>query len=173
MHHNIIISRASVQDAELLSCLSVTTFRDTFGAQNRKEDMDKYLAQVMSLENLSAELADEANYFFIARHNTLPAGYAKVRANSEPDIIAVHPLELERIYVLNQYQGIKAGAVLMKHCIDFAKSHGHDVLWLGVWELNHKAISFYKKWGFGFCGSHPFLLGDDMQTDVLMRKDIE
>jgi GNAT superfamily N-acetyltransferase len=172
MHNNIVISRAAMQDADLLTGLSVTTFGDTFGGQNRKVDMDKYLAEVMSLENLTTELADEANYFFIAWHSSMPAGYAKLRANREPDIIAVLPLELERIYVLREYQDKKAGAALMKHCIDFAKSNGHDVLWLGVWELNHKAIGFYKKWGYEFCGSHPFLLGDDLQTDVLMRKDL-
>lgn len=170
MADHIVITRATVTDAKILTQLSVATFRDTFGLQNRKEDMDKYLAEVMSLEKLTEELEDEGNYFFLAWYNGRPAGYTKMRANREPDIIAVNPIELERIYVLEQFQGRKTGAALMQHCIDLATSNKHDVLWLGVWELNHKAINFYKQWGFELCGAHPFLLGDDLQTDVLMRK---
>ncbi len=172
MANEIAITRATIGDAELLTALSATTFSDTFGSQNRKEDMDKYLAEVMSLENVTRELLDEDNYFLLAGYAGRLAGYAKLRANREPDIVADKPLELERIYVLQEYQGRKAGAALMEYCIDFAKSRGHDVLWLGVWELNHKAVSFYRQWGFQLCGSHPFLLGDDLQTDVLMRKEL-
>ena len=46
---------------------------------------------------------------------------------------------------------------------------GDVVLWLGVWEFNYRAVDFYKQWGFALCGSHPFLLGDDLQTDILME----
>ena len=172
MPDTIVITGADVHDAALLTNLSRTTFWDTFSAQNTKADMDKYLAEVMSPEKIMAELADEANHFFIAWYNGNPAGYVKLRANREPDIFALEPLEAERIYVLLEYQGLKTGAALMAHSIEFAKKNGHDVLWLGVWELNHKAVGFYKNWGFEFCGSHPFLLGEDPQTDLLMKKEL-
>ncbi len=173
MAGNIEISRANASDAVEIHQLAIKTFVDTFGMQNRKEDMDKYVAGEMSLEKLTDELKNEANYFFIVHYNGKLVGYSKMRVNSEPDIVAIHPIELERIYVLEQYQGLKAGAALMEYCLDFARANNHDVLWLGVWELNHKAVKFYKSRGFELCGSHPFLLGDDMQTDVLMRKKLK
>ena len=43
-------------------------------------------------------------------------------------------------------------------------------MWLGVWQHNHRAISFNKQWGFEFYATHPFMLGDDLQTDELMKK---
>ena len=45
---------------------------------------------------------------------------------------------------------------------------GRETLWLGVWEHNARAIRFYEKCGFRDAGSHPFLLGNDLQTDRIM-----
>jgi ribosomal protein S18 acetylase RimI-like enzyme len=45
--------------------------------------------------------------------------------------------------------------------IKLAMQKGCKVLWLGVWENNHKAILFYQKWGFEIFGSHGFILGTD------------
>jgi ribosomal protein S18 acetylase RimI-like enzyme len=47
-----------------------------------------------------------------------------------------------------------------------------DNIWLGVWEHNHQAIKFYTTWGFEKFGDHLFLLGDDPQTDWLMKKEL-
>ena len=47
-----------------------------------------------------------------------------------------------------------------------------DILWLGVWEKNLKAIEIYKKWGFSEIGSHTFDLGGDIQSDLMMKKHL-
>jgi ribosomal protein S18 acetylase RimI-like enzyme len=60
----------------------------------------------------------------------------------------------------------------MEACLNFAKDAGHKVAWLGVWEHNPRAIAFYEKWGFKQFGTHPFLLGKDLQTDILMKKEL-
>jgi len=172
MAGNIVITRAGIKDLAILVELSITTFRDTFGPDNGKEDMDKYVAEEMNAGKLSEELREGNNYIFLAWYNGTLAGYAKVRPNKEPGIESNSPLELERIYVRQQYTRKKIGVALMLHCLEFAQSYGHDVLWLGVWEHNRRAVKFYKQWGFELCGSHPFLLGNDMQTDVLMKRKV-
>jgi len=58
----------------------------------------------------------------------------------------------------------------MQHCIEVARQKSARVIWLGVWEKNNKAIAFYTKWGFEKFGEHVFMLGDDPQTDWLMKK---
>jgi len=60
----------------------------------------------------------------------------------------------------------------MQYCLKYAIDTQHDVIWLGVWEHNHNAVHFYKQWGFEIFGAHPFILGDDKQTDVLMKKQL-
>lgn len=168
---HITVTQATVADAEALTALSITTFVDAFAADNLKEDMDKYIAEAMTVAKLSAELADADNKFFLLHYNNTLVGYAKMRTIEIPEKLKDRrPIELERIYVLQQYHSKKLGAALMDFCLSYACTNGYDVLWLGVWRNNHRAISFYKKYGFEFFGSHPFLLGNDLQTDELMMK---
>lgn len=60
----------------------------------------------------------------------------------------------------------------MQFAIDFSLKNRAEKLWLGVWEHNQKAIAFYQKWGFVKTGVHNFQLGNDLQHDWLMEKDL-
>ena len=60
----------------------------------------------------------------------------------------------------------------MDQAMEFALEKGKKYLWLGVWEKNCKAIQFYKKLGFVRIGIHDFVMGDEIQKDYLMRKDL-
>jgi GNAT superfamily N-acetyltransferase len=170
---NLTIKTATIADAPALTALGIRTFRDTFDPHNRKEDMDKYVAEQMNQTQITNELHDTRNIFFLVYDNGALTAYAKIRDTIIPDELKDStPLEIERIYVLAEKHGTKTGAALMQHCIDYALSNHYDVIWLGVWEHNTKAVSFYNRWGFELFGSHPFILGDDHQTDVLMKKQL-
>lgn len=167
----LMIKRADINDAAMLTELSVTTFRDKFAPMNSREDMEMYLTMEMNAEKLSAELSDSNSLFFLAYYDELPIGYAKLRTSSKPEeLVSEKPIEIERLYVLQAYQSKKAGKMLMDHCIAYATGKGHDVIWLGVWEHNDGAIRFYSRFGFERFGSHPFILGNDIQTDILMKR---
>ena len=71
-----------------------------------------------------------------------------------------------------EFQKRKIGASLLQHCLDYGRKNGFDILWLGVWEKNEHAITFYKRWGFQGFGAHEFLLGQDRQRDILMKKSL-
>jgi ribosomal protein S18 acetylase RimI-like enzyme len=81
-------------------------------------------------------------------------------------------LEIERIYVTQAYQGKKVGQQLYEKAIQVAKEKGVEYIWLGVWEENHKAIQFYTKNGFTAFDKHIFTLGDEEQTDIMMKLSI-
>jgi ribosomal protein S18 acetylase RimI-like enzyme len=171
---SVSISQANTTHAEVLANLSIATFCETFAHNNSKADMDKYIADNMQEAHLLAELQDNRNIFYLAWHHNRLAGYAKVRTGQTPPEMAGTPnaVELERIYVLKEFIGKKVGAALLQQCLGYAVQHHYSTLWLGVWEHNQPAIAFYQRWGFTFCGSHAFLLGNDLQTDLLMKKDL-
>ncbi len=109
--------------------------------------------------------------FFFVRVNSEVAGYCKLRKSTPPLALgATHAIELERLYVLQAYQKKNIGGSLMQYCIDLATANGYKILWLGVWEHNHNAMRFYKKWGYTQFGDHIFMLGNDVQTDLLMKR---
>ena len=172
-HSSLVIRRGKPRDAGLLAELGARTFSDTFAADNTPADMAAYLASAFNPEQQAAELADPQCSFHIAETNRVAVGYAMLRSgNVLPDVTGDKPIELVRLYVSRESLGSGVGAALMEACIGEAKQTGYQTLWLGVWENNHRAQAFYRKWNFHEVGTHVFHLGDDPQTDILMQRAI-
>lgn len=171
--HSLTIRPATPADAALLRELGIKTFHDTFAAHNTEADMDLYLSKSFSPEQVAKDLEEPGAVFLLAYDGDTPAGYTRIRNSGIPDgLQATNPLEIERIYVDKIYHGKPVGKVLMEACLTYAAAHDHDVVWLGVWEENMRAVAFYTKWGFKIFGSHPFLLGTDLQNDLLMFRTV-
>ncbi len=85
-------------------------------------------------------------------------------------VSGVRPVELVRFYLLQEWIGKGFGARLMQACVDEGQRRGADVIWLGVWEHNARAIAFYQKWGFAIVGTHNFQLGTELQQDYIMQR---
>jgi diamine N-acetyltransferase len=166
---------ATLDDAPTLLEIGINTFRDTFASQNTPEDMAMYLAKTFTLDQLTQDLNDPACIFIVACDGQQIIGYAKLLEGKAPPsgLNEEHAIEIERIYSLQAYLGKNVGKTLIQHCLDVAQRKGFTTVWLGVWEHNPRAIAFYEKWGFTKFGSHPFLLGNDLQTDLLMKKNLE
>ena len=170
---NLIIRLGNPGDAALLAELGARTFSETFAADNTPEDMAAYLASSFSPAQQAAELADPCCSYQIAEVNGVATGYALLREGNVPPTVAGHrAIELVRLYVSRERLGSGVGAALMQACIDEASERGYETLWLGVWENNHRAQEFYRKWNFIEVGTHLFQLGDDPQTDILMQRSL-
>jgi len=171
--NDLIIRFATKQDAGLIADLSRQTFYDTFADRNTKENMDKFMSEQFKRENLMEEVAAAGNFFIIAEANNETIGYARMRENKNPDGLGdVAAIEIARIYSIQRAIGKGVGSALMKRCIEIAKDYDRRVIWLGVWEKNFKAINFYERWGFKKFAEHDFILGNDVQTDWLMKKNL-
>ncbi len=163
-------------DLVALSNLAKSTFRDTFESQNTPEDMESYLARSFSPAQIRTELDDPASTFLLAFGEPAgkPTGYAKLRSGeANTSVRGLLPIELERLYVDREILGRGVGAALMKECLAEAARRGRQTVWLGVWEHNPRAISFYHRWGFEVVGTHTFLLGCDPQVDLIMERTLE
>jgi len=167
----LTIKIASSADAGLIADLSRKTFYDSFAPVNTPENMDKFMSQQFTWEKLIAEATAPEHIFLLAYLSTEPVGYACLRNSKNPKELQDLPsIEISRIYATQQVIGKGVGKALMQGCIDIAKEKKLTVIWLGVWEHNQHAINFYSKWGFEKFSQHKFMLGDDEQTDWLMKK---
>jgi ribosomal protein S18 acetylase RimI-like enzyme len=170
---SVVIRFAVSADAALIADLSRSTFYETFASQNTKENMDKFMNEQFTRETLMMEANDPDNIFFLAYDEDQPAGYVRMReSNNPPELLHSNVIEIARIYVDNSAIGKGIGKALMQKCVEVARGKKKEIIWLGVWEKNYNAIDFYKKWGFEKFGIHTFLLGDDPQTDWLMKKEL-
>lgn len=167
----ITLRFATAADAAIIAEFSRRTFYDTFARYNTEADMSKFMNEQFTPASLMAEVVREGNIFILAFDAAHLAGYAFLRDKKKPEELAgQNTIEIARIYADQSYIGKGIGKSLMQECISIAKDQGKDVIWLGVWEHNHTAIDFYKKWGFEKFSTHEFILGDDRQTDWLMKK---
>jgi diamine N-acetyltransferase len=149
------------------------TFFETFSDGNTEENMKKYLEEGFSLEKLKSELDNRDSQFYFAMLNNNIIGYLKLNfGSSQTELKDSKAVEIERIYVLKEFHGKKVGQLLYEKAIQIAKLANVEYIWLAVWEENPRAINFYKKNGFIEFDKHIFKLGDDEQTDIMMKLKI-
>jgi len=170
---NLRIRAATAGDNILLAEMGRQTFYDTFAADNNPEDMQLYLEAAFSPEKQAAELADPASVFLIAEIDGEAVGYVRLKEGPPPQTITgSKPVEIVRIYARKEWIGHGVGAALMEASIKEAEKRGCDAVWLDVWEKNPRGIAFYRKWGFVQAGGQKFLLGNDLQDDLLMQRPV-
>ena len=166
--------KISPSDINELLELSKQTFEETYARSNTKENMENYLSNNFSKEKLSEEINNPNSEFFFAKTKNKTIGYLKINSgDAQTDLKDSKSVEIERIYVLKEFHGMKAGQILLEKAIEIAKDFHADYIWLGVWERNNRAINFYTKNGFVQFGKHSFKLGDDEQMDILMKLSLK
>jgi hypothetical protein len=166
----IEIKRISSNDVVALQNISSQTFIETFATVNTPENMTSYLTEEFSLEKLSSELINPNIEYYFARIGEEVIGYLKLNiGRAQKELQNENSLEIERIYVSKEYLGKQVGQLLLGKAIAIANDKKLDFVWLGVWEKNQRAIRFYEKNGFVVFDEHLFILGDDKQTDLLMK----
>lgn len=170
----MLIRRAKSSDAKSLATLAESTFRDTFSKNNTEEDMDLHCRTSYGEAIQLREINNPSLVTLVCENDGELVGFAQVRWEASPLCVeAKNPGEIQRLYVAKNWHGCGLAHDLMRACISELKEHGSDVVWLGVWERNPRAIAFYKKFGFVEVGDHVFPLGTDPQRDIIMVRNVE
>ena len=169
-----ITRRARREDAGPLALLAERTFREAFDAVNTPADMALHCAQSYGEPIQSAEIADPDRVTLVCEQDGRLLGYAQLRWGPAPgSVVANSPGEIQRLYVARECHGKGVAVDLMNASIEEMRRRRVDVIWLGVWERNPRAIAFYRKFGFAEVGEHVFLVGRDPQRDVVMARPME
>jgi ribosomal protein S18 acetylase RimI-like enzyme len=162
-----------MDDVTELQHLSRETFYEAFHHLNTDENMKNYLETAFDGKKLEREIRNPSSTFYFIYVDQELAGYTKINVGeAQSDNIAVDALEVERIYVHSKFQGQGLGKHLIDKAIDVAYELNKKYAWLGVWEINHRAIKFYEEMGFMKSGTHPFYMGDEKQTDFIMIRNL-
>lgn len=171
MSENIKICTA--QQLGLLRDISIETYRDTFSESNSEALMQSYLTNAFSLEKIKKEFNHPDSYFYFIYCQEQVAGLLKVnKLGAQTDIFDDNSLEIERFYIRKSFFRRGLGKQLMAFACDLAKQEDKKYVWLGVWEKNYPALSFYKDSDFFEIGKHPFDMAGDIQTDLILKKKL-
>lgn len=169
----ITIKAVLQKDIQTLQNIGRQTFSETFTESNTAENMQKYLEEGFAIEKLTLELQNKNSKFYFAQLEDEVLGYLKINFGAnQTELKDNKAVEIERIYVLQAFQGKKIGQLLYEKAMQIAKEVKAEYIWLGVWEENNKAIHFYTKNGFIPFDKHIFKLGDEEQTDIMMKLEL-
>lgn len=165
--------RVGPDEIKALQALSIRTFTDAFSKDNDEGNMQEYLSTHLTEEKLTAEMNHPGTQFYFAVAGDRNIAYLKINfGQAQTDLQDESSLEIERIYVLSEFQGKKIGQFLMDQALLIAAAQGLSYIWLGVWNKNPGAIKFYSRNGFVAFGQHPFMLGAEEQTDIMMKRPV-
>jgi len=170
----VTIRKCTIEDIETIQQIGRQTYFETFVAHNTEENMNDYLQKAFADSKLREELENPDSEFYVAEQDGKVAAYLKINqldAQSEP--MDSDYLEIERIYVLIEFQKLGLGKLLYDRALERAMSLRKSKIWLGVWENNHNALAFYSKIGFERIGQHSFFMGDDEQIDYILVKSVK
>jgi ribosomal protein S18 acetylase RimI-like enzyme len=167
---SINIIKVTPQRLKALHYISHKTFVDAFAHLNNPADLEIFLSGHLTEESLGEEIRNPESEFYFAEINDEPIAYFKINTGkAQTELRETEGLEIERIYVLQVHQGKKIGELLINEIIKIAKQRNKPYIWLGVWEVNLRGISFYQKNGFVIFNKHQFKVGNDIQTDIMMK----
>jgi len=168
--NSITITKIGPAQLAQLQAIGRQTFTETFSSTNSEENLNAYLQYGFSTSKLTAELNNPNSEFYFATLNDKVIGYLKINFGiAQTELQDPKAMEVERIYVLSEFQSKKVGQLLFEKALAIAKNKKVDFVWLGVWEENHRAIRFYTKNGFVAFDKHIFVFGDEAQTDIMMK----
>ena len=174
MNEEIDIHPIGIEQLAALKNLSAETFYQSFIWANTEKNLQDYIIRFFSEEKLEEEMMNPCSEFYFAMLNGIEVGYLKINfGEAQTELQDKKGLEVERIYVKKEYQGKKIGQLLFDKALQIAKEKQIAYLWLGVWEKNPGAIKFYERNGLKQFSAHPFILGDDVQTDIMMKIELK
>lgn len=162
--------KCTSSDLEELIDISKTTFINAFEKDNDPEDFRTYIASAFDAKTIKSQLDNPDSTFYFVFNDEQLTGYFKLNVNeAQTDIKSEDAVELERIYVLEKFQGQQIGKLMLIEAKRLATEKDKKYIWLGVWENNHNAIRFYQKHDFTKFATHPYFVGTDEQTDWLLK----
>ncbi|AEE20171.1 GNAT family N-acetyltransferase [Dokdonia sp. 4H-3-7-5] len=169
----MIVTPIKNSELDVLQDLAIRTYSAAFAHKNKPEVIASYYEYAFAKAHLNKQLATKDSLWFFARDNDTIIGYLKLNINqAQTEFQEPNGLEIERIYIDTTYLRKGYGKRLIDFSISKARQLKKNYIWLGVWEENPDAITFYKKQGFIITGTHDYDMIAEIQTDYIMTLDI-
>ena len=167
------LKKAEKDDLAALLDFAEHSFRVAYEAMNDPAAFQAYCAKAFTPEQFFKEFQDPRSEFWLGELEGKLVAYLKLNFDQHiASVPAGKTVQVERIYLESALQGHGLGVTLMDFVQDQAVRVQAEWIWLSVWKRNPRALKFYERCGYEICGTAIFQLGDDPQTDWVMRKRV-
>jgi ribosomal protein S18 acetylase RimI-like enzyme len=173
--NNIIIRKATVEDAVALALLGRITFAETFSTCfSDQQGLQQHYECTYSVAEMRKTLQQSNTTYWLALYNELPVGYVKlVKESKTDDCSEKSSVQLQKIYVLKDFLSFGIGRQLHDALLTEVKANSSSYIWLLVWEKNTRAIRFYSKSGYSIIDRQWHTVGNDSFPFLRMAKSVK
>lgn len=154
------IRRAIIGDIKAISEISIKTYVDAFGHTFTPEELEERLdKRSISFYN---EVFDK-DTILLAEEDGQIVGYIQYgNVTFKFEGVSNDDQEIQRLYVLESYQGKGIGKALMDTALQDPRLKNAPKIYLDVWDENAGALKLYKSYSFEEVGK--------MDGDLIMVK---
>jgi ribosomal protein S18 acetylase RimI-like enzyme len=174
----VLVAVAHAAEIPQLAAVAAGTFPLACPPSVTQENIGKFIDANLSAERFTEYLADQDRVVLAAHSAGRIVGYAMlIRGVIDDDdvqrAVRVRPAaELSKMYVVPASHGAGVSDALM----DASLAHSTDLdarcVWLGVNQENQRAQRFYAKHKFRITGTRTFRLGDGIENDYVMVREL-
>ena len=105
--HKFIFRRASINDIDIVRDISERTFVETFLRDNILENINNYVIENFNYKKIKDELCNKYSMFYLVEYYNKVIAYMKLNLDgSQTERGFYKSLEVQRIYVLDNYKGM-------------------------------------------------------------------
>lgn len=147
MESIITIRKSNLEDYKVLKELN---FKIDFMHINMRSDIIHNNISNLTIEEYTKILYSNKKLYYVAEYKNKIVGFCLIRKckyKNHPSIVDMSIIEIEKIYVLEQYRHFGIAALLFEQIDKYAKSQSCKMIELSVWGWNTEAIEFYKHLG--------------------------
>lgn len=174
-----IIRAAGRTDLTDLTELAARTFPLACPPRLGPTDIARFIDTHLTKERFADHLADPLHGVFVADRDGVLLGYTLGLVQDAPpephiaELVHGRPtVELSKCYTAPTAHGSGVAAELMDHTVAWARDEGAASVWLGVNTLNVRARTFYAKHGFVVVGTRRFTVGDAVEDDHVLERNL-
>lgn len=160
---------ATTADLPAIDRIFRTSFCETFAHLYSDENLAAFLTK-FTPEAWRSEFNDARYAFRIAEVDGQAVGYVKLGPLTLPVEPEAPAIELRQLYLLKGHHGTGIAAALMDWALAEAVKRGAREIFLTVYTDNHRAKRFYERYGFVEVGPYAFMVGDQADEDIIMKK---
>ncbi|MFB2585535.1 GNAT family N-acetyltransferase [Herbiconiux liukaitaii] len=172
------VRRARPEDAGIVAAVAAETFEMACPPGTAPDDIAAFIASRLSEMTFAEYLTGTTHTVLLADVDGEIAGYTMLISGEPADAdaaaaVTTRPtVELSKCYVRAQFHGLGVATTLMEASLAQAAESGAASIWLGVNQLNARAIRFYEKRGFTKVGAKTFLVGDELHDDFVLEQSL-
>ena len=159
---NTAVRPALASDAPSLAAIKAATFPPKAVTDEPKTQSD------LGFKPYTELIENHRGLVYVAETNGSVVGFLALQHEGHPAVVGRNPLKLWQLYVAPALHGSDVASQLMSATMDHARTHLHDVVWLGVSEHNARGRAFYRKHGFKPLGVHQVRAGGHAHQDIVM-----